>query len=168
MKDDTKKKPPSKKTARKPVKKKTAARKKRKPKIKNALTDKREVLCQAYIECGGNQSKAYRMAYNAENMKPETVWNEAYKLFGLPEVAARVIQLQAKHAERHDITVDKITKHLNKAIKFAENDENSSDLKGAAMAQAKLHGLIVDKTEDLTKRKKPRVWQMLVVDPADT
>jgi len=36
------------------------------------LTIKQEAFCQAYIE-KGNASEAYRMAYAADKMKPETV-----------------------------------------------------------------------------------------------
>lgn len=36
------------------------------------LTPKQETFCLAYIETG-NASEAYRQAYDAENMKPDTV-----------------------------------------------------------------------------------------------
>ena len=36
------------------------------------LTPKQERFCQVYIETG-NASEAYRAAYNAEKMKPESV-----------------------------------------------------------------------------------------------
>ena len=43
------------------------------------MTPKQEHFARLYVETG-NASEAYRQAYNAENMKPETVTNEAYKL----------------------------------------------------------------------------------------
>ncbi|MGL4546014.1 MAG: terminase small subunit, partial [Plesiomonas sp.] len=40
--------------------------------IMAGLTEKQEKFCKALIETG-NQSEAYRRAYNTENMKPESV-----------------------------------------------------------------------------------------------
>ncbi len=57
------------------------------------LTAKQEAFCQAMAN-GCNQSDAYRVAYNAGNMKPETVQNNAYKLMTDNEVATRVSELK--------------------------------------------------------------------------
>jgi phage terminase small subunit len=111
------------------------------------LTEKQEAACQAYIECGGNQSEAYRMVYSTENMKPETVWQEASRLFALPHVAARVIELQSLHAERHNVTIDTITKELDEAKELAKECEQPAAMTGAIMGKAKIHGLVTDKKE---------------------
>ena len=44
-----------------------------------ALTAKQEAFALAYLQTG-NASEAYRRAYNAENMKPETVNKRACEL----------------------------------------------------------------------------------------
>jgi hypothetical protein len=111
------------------------------------LTDKQEAACQAYIECGGNQSEAYRRAYNAENMKPETIWVKASELFANGNVAGRVLELQAIHAERHNVTVDSITKELDEAKDLAKECEQPAAMTGAIMGKAKIHGLVTDKKE---------------------
>ena len=90
------------------------------------LTQKQEAACQAYIECRGNQSEAYRQAYDAENMKPESVWVEACKVFANPNVAQRVIALQKAHAERHNVTVDTITAELDENRKVAKEEKQSA------------------------------------------
>lgn len=115
------------------------------------LTEKQEAACQAYIECGGNQSEAYRQAYDAENMKPETIWSKASELFANGKVAARVLELQAGHAERHNVTVDTITKELeeNRAVGLAEGQ--SAAMTAATMGKAKIHGLVTDKKEHTGK-----------------
>lgn len=111
------------------------------------LTPKQEAACQAYIECGGNQSEAYRRAYDAENMKPESVWVEACKVFSNPNVSQRVIELQAKHAKRHDVTIDTITRELDEARELARDCEQPAAMTGATMGKAKIHGLVTDKKE---------------------
>ena len=112
-----------------------------------ALTQKQEAACQAYIECNGNQSEAYRRAYNAENMKPETIWTEASLLFSDPNVSKRVLQLQAGHVERHNVTVDTITKELDEAKDLARDCEQPAAMTGAIMGKAKIHGLVTDKKD---------------------
>jgi len=57
------------------------------------LTAKQEKFCQSIAD-GMNQSDAYRAAYSAGRMKPETVQNNAYNLLKNSEVAARVGELK--------------------------------------------------------------------------
>ena len=109
------------------------------------LTQKQEAACQAYIECGGNQSEAYRQAYNAENMTPETIWKEASILFNIPHVTVRVIELQATHVLRHNVTVDTLTNELDEARDLAKDTSQPAAMTGAIMGKAKIHGLVTDK-----------------------
>ena len=57
------------------------------------MTPKQEQFARLYVETG-NASEAYRQAYNADNMKPETVTNEAYKLLQDPDISAMVDDLK--------------------------------------------------------------------------
>lgn len=111
------------------------------------LTEKQENACQAYIECGGNQSEAYRRSYNAENMTQKSVWEKASELFANVKVAERVIELQAAHRERHNVTVDSLTKELEEARELAKDTEQPAAMTSATMGKAKIHGLAVDKKE---------------------
>jgi len=111
------------------------------------LTLKQEAVCQAYIECGGNQSEAYRRAYNTEKMMPKTVWEKASVLFSDSKVSARVMELQAVHAERHNVTVDSITVELDENRALAIEEKQSAAATSATMGKAKIHGLITDKQE---------------------
>jgi hypothetical protein len=54
------------------------------------LTSKQEAFCQGVGSRGETLAVAYRSAYDAENMLPHTVHNEACKLMGRPDIAARV------------------------------------------------------------------------------
>jgi len=55
------------------------------------LTPKQEGFCYSYIETG-NASEAYRLNYNAQNMKPETVWRKAQEVYDNGKVTARLRQ----------------------------------------------------------------------------
>lgn len=113
------------------------------------LTIKQEKFCNLYIELG-NASEAYRQSYNCEKMKPESVNNKAYELLKKVEITARLDELRAKHAERHNINVDDLIKELEEARQAALGamTPQASAAVGATMGKAKLLGLIVDKSEN--------------------
>ncbi|MDV7201483.1 hypothetical protein RYZ18_09105 [Roseovarius sp. 10] len=48
------------------------------------------------IASGKDQASAFREAYNAEGMKPSTIWSEASRLRRHPKVSARIDQLKAE------------------------------------------------------------------------
>ncbi len=76
------------------------------------LTPKQEAFACAYVETG-NASEAYRRAYDvAPDCKPNTVEKRACELLKNGKVAGRVEQLQAAHAERHNVTIDRLTDEL--------------------------------------------------------
>ena len=112
------------------------------------LTAKQEKFCNAYIETG-NASEAYRMAYNTENMKIESVHCKACELLKNVKVTARVKELQAEAAKRNEITVDDLVKELEEARIIASTQETaqSSAMVAATLGKAKLLGLVIDKTE---------------------
>jgi phage terminase small subunit len=58
------------------------------------LTPKQEKFCLVYLETG-NASEAYRQAYNAENMKPESINRKAKDLIDDVKIAARMKELTA-------------------------------------------------------------------------
>jgi len=110
------------------------------------LTDKQEGACLVFIETG-NKSKAYRANYDCDESKPETIWNEAYLLFNNPDVAKRVDELRAEHAERHNVTIDSLTLEFEQATNIAAESNQASAMVAAITAKAKVHGLITDKTQ---------------------
>ncbi len=108
------------------------------------LTVKQENFCCKYVELG-NASEAYRLAYDASNMKPETINVKASELLKNGKVSVRVDELKAQHAERHAVTVDTITQELEEARLMAIVEKQSSAAISASMGKAKIHGLVVDK-----------------------
>ena len=79
------------------------------------LTLNMETFCNEVV-LTGNQSKAYRSAYNADNWKPESVHCEASKLMANPKVIQRVSELRAAIAEKNSITADDLLKSLSKHV----------------------------------------------------
>lgn len=115
-------------------------------------TQKQQAFARAVVETG-NQSEAYRRAYDAQNMSPDSIKVEACKLAQNPNVAQTVEQLQQKLAQRHEITVDKLTSMAVVAYDLALDESAPSAAVSAVLALGKLHGLIIDK-KDVTTRKQ--------------
>ena len=72
------------------------------------LTPKQEKFVMALIE-GRSQRQSYRFAYNAENMKDESIDVKASKLFNKKEIQERYKQL----VEEKQKTIIKNTSNIN-------------------------------------------------------
>jgi len=81
------------------------------------LTDKQENYCQSYVVCG-NQSAAYRIAYDADAMNVHSVAQEACRLHANPDIASRIKELQREAYERNKITIDELIQNLAGMIRF--------------------------------------------------
>lgn len=105
-------------------------------------TVKKDKFARLVVELG-DQSDAYRGAYSAENMKPETVRKRAYELMKDGYVAGQIAELQAEAAKAHRCTVDSLLRELEEARTVALSCETpqSSAAVAATMGKAKLCGL---------------------------
>ena len=112
------------------------------------MTPKQEQFARLYVETG-NASEAYRQAYNADNMKSETVTNEAYKLLQDPDISAMVDGLKEEARQRHAVMVGDLLSELEqaRAAALAAPTPQSSAAVSATMGKAKMLGLLVDKAE---------------------
>jgi len=108
------------------------------------LTPKQEAFALAYVETG-NASEAYRRSYDAENMKPESIWVEACRTLGDPNVGLRVSELQTAARERTLVTVESITRELEQLRLDAHASEQYAPAITAVMGKAKVNGLLIDK-----------------------
>jgi phage terminase small subunit len=81
------------------------------------LTVKQEAFVVAYME-SGNASRAYREVYDAENMKPGTVWTEACLLLQNPKVAKRVRAIRDQITERLLMTKADVIAETTKLATF--------------------------------------------------
>ena len=72
---------------------------------------------------------------------------KASELLKNGKVTVRVEALQARHAKRHDITIDALTEQLLEDRRLAYRVEQPGAAVSATMGLAKLHGLIVDRAK---------------------
>lgn len=110
------------------------------------LTEKQERFCVAYIE-KGNASEAYRLAYDAGNMKPETVTKRASELIANANVAQRVSELRAPVVTRSQLTLEQHLEDLRKLRDSAEKDGQLGVAVQAEIARGKASGHYVKNIE---------------------
>ena len=127
------------------------------------LTPKQEAFAQAYVETG-NACEAYRQAYSTKNMSQRALEVEASRLLQHPEVSLRLKDMQKASAEKHEITVDKLTQMTLDAYALAMKDDNAQTSAAVKAAEflGKLHGLVIDKKEITGKDGAPLVPQLNV------
>jgi len=81
------------------------------------LTAKQESYCQNYVVCG-NQSTAYRLAYDAGAMNSNTVAVEACKLHSDHNITLRIKELQQETWERNKASIDELVNVLSGMVRF--------------------------------------------------
>jgi len=123
------------------------------------LTAKQEAFCQAVV-VGMSQSDAYRKAYNAENMKAETVHEKASRLMADAKVRARVAEIRAPVVEEVRYDLKQAMRECDEALKIARDKEDAKAMKGLIELRARLHGLLITKVEDVTDPLKKAIGRM--------
>lgn len=111
-----------------------------------ALTVKQEAFCIAYIETG-NASEAYRIAYDAENCKPESVNRLAKALMDNVKITSRIEEIRKPIRERAEITLESHLERLKHLSNMAETAEQYSAAIKAEESRGKASGLYIDKKE---------------------
>lgn len=81
------------------------------------LTVKQERFCQEFV-LYGNQSRAYRIAYNAENMSDEAVHVEASRLSDDPKVSLRISELQDEQKKKFQTTLEDTVRGITEIASF--------------------------------------------------
>ncbi len=94
---------------------------------------------------GYNQSDAYRLAYDAEKMAPETVNQRAYEMMGRGDITARVRELREPVLDEVQYDLKAAMGEANLALRMAQAQENPSVMVQAVALRAKLSGLMVEK-----------------------
>ena len=131
--------------------------------ILTGLTDKQEAFAQA-VASGKNQSEAYRLAYDAERMAPNTVWGEACRLLSHPQVAARLMVLnQEKESQRRMMAVSRAERVLQRLETLADGAQTESVRVRANELLGKTAGLFTDQVEitDTTDRSVADIQQSI-------
>ena len=110
------------------------------------------------VASGQPPTEAYRNAGFTATGNAVAV--NAGRLLKLAKVVLRVGSLQAKHEAAREramatttlVTAHTVTRMLEEVFEAAKRDKQHGAAATAAMGLAKLHGLLVDKTEDVTRR----------------
>lgn len=87
-----------------------------------ALTPKKNKFAEEFVKCG-NQSEAYRRAYNCRTMKPETITEAASKLMQDYDVTTRVKELQAKIEKKNVLSAQQLQEELTRYILDEKEEE---------------------------------------------
>jgi phage terminase small subunit len=104
------------------------------------LTPKQEKFCQT-VASGTNQSDAYRLAYDAENMKPPTVHVNANKMMNDKKIATRIKELRQPVLDDVEVTLQGLLNKLDKAYEIAETTDQASGMVAAVRELGKLADL---------------------------
>ena len=115
-----------------------------------SLTIKQEIFVQRLIE-GYSQREAYKFAYEADNMKDETIDKRASELFSKGEIKGRYEELKKELKQQMFYTVEKANDDLNwiklKAKEDIENrgikQANANTYLGAVKQQIELNGITI-------------------------
>jgi len=106
------------------------------------LTPKQRAFVREYaIDKNGTQA-AIRAGYSKK-----TANEQAARLLANVSIAEAVNAAEKKHAETCGITIETITKMLLEDRKLARELETPAAAVSASMGLAKLHGLVVDKSQ---------------------
>ena len=87
------------------------------PTGKDRLTPKQEKFCLKYSECG-NASEAYRHAYQAGKMKPESINRMAFALLADLKITSRVEELRRVNQQLSEVKRADILARLKSYFNF--------------------------------------------------
>lgn len=130
------------------------------------LTSLQENAAKLFVE-GNTQSDAYRKAgYDVSKCTDKSINELASKVFADIKVSSRVAELQAEAQQRHNVTLDSLTKEYDELKGLAVDLEQVSSAVSALNGKAKIHGFdkstldvnakIIVKIVDMSGKKKGR------------
>ena len=110
-------------------------------------------------------SKAYRQAYNAERMKPETVWVEACRLATNPKVALRVAELRAEQEEERRMLRLSHAEAVLERLEHEALEAKTDSTRVRALELIGRHlGMFTDKVEITTQERSVEMIEQEIRD----
>lgn len=82
---------------------------------------------------------------------PATAYSQGGRLLKHVEVCAAIAERQEAAAEKHEVTIESIAAELDLAYKAAAKFKQAGAMVQASIGKAKLHGLIVNKHEQVNE-----------------
>ena len=126
------------------------------------LTANMEAFCVELARTG-NASEAYRKAYRAGNMKPETIAKRALELQKNGKITGRLAQLRAEVRKTSGITLEEHMTSLKALRNAAAQAKQFGPAVSAEMARGKVSGLY-DSDDDTGDAPAPVKVEISVVD----
>lgn len=136
-----------------------------------------DVYCGEWILNGGDQSKAWRVAYPKSEVNEKGCWEKASKMNSMNKVRSRLAELQAEtaedDAEEFDLSVSELKEKLSQIISLGMEKDDSGKLQGLGASTSAIaefnrmcgnHATIkqdinvIDKTPD---KRKSRIMELL-------
>ena len=120
-----------------------------------SLTTKQELFVQSLIQ-GYSQREAYKMAYEADNMKDKTIDKRASELFSKGDIKGRYEELKNELKQKMFYTVEKANDDLNWIKLKAKEDieykglkqANSNAYLNAVKQQIDLNGITIKEAKE--------------------
>jgi phage terminase small subunit len=107
------------------------------------MTPKQAAFVREYLIDRNATQAAIRAGYSADTAK-----QQGSRLLTKVDIMRAVEAKEAKLQERCDVTVESVTKMLNDTFTAASVEKQHAAAVSAAMGIAKLHGLIIDKSQN--------------------
>ena len=125
------------------------------PDVATGLTEKMEAFCQA-VMAGASFATAYRQAYRADDMVPNSIWNAASRLAADAKVRGRLEQLaEQKEAERRMLALSRADWVIERITQQVMDPATPPAVKTRALELlGKTIGLFTDRveTKDISER----------------
>lgn len=111
-----------------------------------SLTPKQEKFCQSIVS-GKSQADAYREAFNAQNMKAETIHKRASELMARGDIKGRVDEIRGPVVEQVQISLKTHLDDLLRLRNMAAKELQLSVALSAEISRGKASGLYTERVD---------------------
>jgi phage terminase small subunit len=132
----------------------------------NKLTAKQELFAQCIAD-GMGQADAYRMAYDAEGMKDNTVYPKASRMMNEGKIRARIDELKSQVVEKQLWTREMSVKGLIQAYRIAQDAKTSTGMTAAVKELNVMHGFNEPTKLSITGSMIQRIQREVIDDNAE-
>jgi phage terminase small subunit len=130
------------------------------------LTAKQEAFAQAIAD-GMGQADAYRVAYDAEGMKDNTVYPKASRMMNEGKIRARIDELKSMVVEKQLWTREMSVKGLIQAYRIAQDAKTSTGMTAAVKELNVMHGFNEPTKLSITGSMIQRIQREVIDDNAE-
>ena len=132
--------------------------------MSNNITMKQNAFALSLAD-GLPASEAYRQAYAAKGMKPETVWVEACRLATNPKVALRVAELRAEQEEERRMLRLSHAEAVLERLEHEALEAKTDSTRVRALELIGRHlGMFTDKVEITTQERSVEMIEQEIRD----